>query len=99
MKQKKSLADELPMMAMKEIPKSKPDAKIIVALVKKDGQVVGYQFDDGQKVDKEQAIQMARNGDIKDVGIAQREGNEYLKSLPDSKQDNNLGSLPSVEAE
>lgn len=39
---------------------------------------------------------MAKNGEIKNVGIAHRRDSEYLKSLPDGEEGNNLGNLPSV---
>ena len=39
---------------------------------------------------------MAKNGEIKGVGIAHRNDSEYLKSLPDGDEGNNLSNLPSV---
>ena len=39
---------------------------------------------------------MAKAGEIKGVGIAHRKGSEYLKSLPDDTEENNLGNLPSI---
>jgi len=86
----------LPMNAMKEIPQAKPDAKQIVGLVKSGGRVSGYKLSDGQVVDKMIGVQMARMGDISGVGISIRNGNEYLKSIPDGSENNNLGNLPSV---
>ena len=86
----------LPMRAMKDIPQPKADAKQIVALVKNDGRVSGYKLSDGQVVDKGQGVQLAKQGDIRGVGVSSRNGNEYLKSLPDQTEDNNLSSLPSV---
>lgn len=89
---------ELPMMAMKEIPQPTSDAKTIKALVKDSGRVVGYQLDDGEILDKEAAIGLARRGGIKGVGIADNKGTEYLKSLPDDTESNNLSNLPSISA-
>ncbi len=40
---------------------------------------------------------LARQGEIKGVGVASRNGNEYLKSLPDGTENNNLSNLPSVK--
>lgn len=87
----------LPMNALKEIPQPNPDAKKIVALVKESGRVVGYKLSDDRIVNKTDGIQLARNGDIRGVGISVRNGNEYLKSLPDGEENNNLSSLPSVK--
>ena len=84
------------MRAFKDIPEPKADAKQIVALVKSGGRVSGYKLSDGRVVDKEQGIMLAKQGDIRGVGISSRNGSEYLKSLPDESENNNLGSLPSV---
>ncbi|MFV0395322.1 MAG: DUF3892 domain-containing protein [Coprobacillaceae bacterium] len=86
----------LPMAALKEIPKFKANAKEIIALVKHRGRVIGYKLSDNQILNKEDAVKLARAGEIKGVGIATRKGTEYLKSLPDGKESNNLGSLPTV---
>ncbi len=74
-----------------EIPAPKSDAKEIVGLVKHSGKTEGYQLSDGSTVSKE-----ARDGEIKGVGVAHRKDTEYLKSIPDDSEGNNLGSLPSV---
>lgn len=39
---------------------------------------------------------MAKHGQIAGVGIAHRGDTEYLKSIPDGSENNNLGNLPSV---
>ena len=41
-------------------------------------------------------VALAKDGEIKGVGIAHRKDTEYLKSLPDDTESNNLGTLPSV---
>lgn len=87
----------LPMLALKEIPMSRPDAQRITALVKKGGKVEGYQLSDGRIVSKAQGVAIARQGGIAGVGISTRKGTEYLKSLPDGTENNNLGSLPTVK--
>lgn len=86
----------LPMRAMQEVPQARPDAKQIVALVKERGKITGYKLSDGQTLSKADGIQMAKQGGIAGVGISARKGNEYLKSLPDGSDNNNLSSLPSV---
>lgn len=86
----------LPMNTLKEIPTPAPDAKQITGLQKESGRVTGYQMSDGRVLDKEAAVGLARQGGIAGVGIATRNGNEYLKSLPDGNEDNNLSSLPTV---
>ncbi|MDR2043358.1 MAG: DUF3892 domain-containing protein [Clostridium sp.] len=79
-----------------EIPSPSEAAKDIVGLVKNSGRISGYQLSDGSVVSKEEGVRMAKDGDIKGVGIAHRKDSEYLKSLPDGSENNNLGNLPSV---
>ncbi len=86
----------LALNALDDIPTPNENAKQIVALVKDGGRVSGYQLSDGNIVDKQEGVRMAKQGEIKGVGIAHRKGNEYLKSLPDNSENNNLSSLPSV---
>ena len=89
----------LPLMAMSEIPSAQPNARHITALVKESGKITGYQLSDGQVINKEQGIELARKGEIAGVGIATNQGTEYLKSLPDQSEGNNLGNLPSITQE
>jgi len=91
-----NIAASLPMNALQEIPVASSDAKTIVGLKKDSGRVVGYKLSDGQVIDKDAAVELARNGGIMGVGISSRDGNEYLKSLPDDTDDNNLSHLPTV---
>lgn len=93
---KKELGAELAYAALDDVPTPKADAKEIVGLVKSSGRITGYQLSNGSTVSKEEGVAMAKAGDIKGVGVAHRKDTEYLKSLPDSKEDNNLGNLPSV---
>ncbi len=93
---KNEFGSELAYAALDEVPTPKADAKEIVGLVKSSGRVTGYQLSDGSKVSKEQGVNMAKAGNIQGVGIAHRKDSEYLKSLPDGTEDNNLGNLPSV---
>lgn len=86
----------LPMMALKDIPNPKDNALNIIALIKDKGRVVGYKLSNNSIVSKEEGVSLARAGNIAGVGIASRNGNEYLKSLPDGSENNNLGNLPSI---
>jgi|GEM_PF-1306050 len=78
----------------KEIPVPRSDALSIVALIKDSGHVEGYELSDGTAVSREVGVQMARDGMIKGVAVAQKKDTEYLRSLPDDSEGNNLGSLP-----
>jgi len=79
-----------------EIPQPKADAKEITGLVKNGGRITGYQLSDGSTVSKEEGVAMAKAGEIQGVGVAHRKDSEYLRSLPDGTESNNLGNLPSV---
>lgn len=93
---KKDLGAMLAYAALDEIPKPKADAKEIVGLVKQGGKISGYQLSDGETVSKEEGVAMAKAGEIQGVGVAHRKDTQYLKSLPDGSENNNLGNLPSV---
>ena len=79
-----------------QIPQTNPGAKRIIGLVKEGGRITGYQLSDNSIVEKQQAVDMAKQGQIAGVGIAHRGDTEYLKSIPDGSENNNLGNLPSV---
>ena len=93
---KKDLGAQLAYAALDDVPAPKSDAKEIVGLVKNSGRITGYQLSDGSTVSKEEGVAMAKAGDIQGVGVAHRKDSEYLKSLPDGSENNNLGNLPSV---
>lgn len=94
--QSNNSGSELAYAALDEVPVAKADAKKITALVKSGGRVTGYKLSDGSIVSKEEGVAMAKAGEIHGVGVAHRKDSEYLKSLPDGTEDNNLGSLPSI---
>jgi hypothetical protein len=87
----------LPRMALDDIPQPASDAKDIVALVKSGGSVTGYQLSDGNCVSREEGVSMAKAGHIRGVGIAHKKDTEYLKSIPDGTDSNNLSHLPTVK--
>lgn len=78
----------------KEIPDPQPNALDIIALVKDSGRVTGYELSDGRIVSRGEGVQLARDHMIKDVAIAENKGTEYLRSLPDDTEANNMGNLP-----
>lgn len=71
MKEDRSIGPELAMSALDEIPEVKSDARDIVGMVKSSGRITGYQLSDGNTVSKEDGVAMAKNGEIKGVGIAE----------------------------
>ena len=92
----RNLGSELAYNALDEVPQPKADAKEITGLLKSHGKITGYQLSDGATVSKEKGVAMAKAGEIRGVGVAHRKDTEYLKSLPDGSENNNLGSLPTV---
>lgn len=87
---------DLVKQTLDQIPQAKANAKRIIGLVKEGGRVTGYQLSDSSFVEKQQAVAMAKQGQIAGVGIAHRGDTEYLKSIPDGSENNNLSNLPSV---
>ena len=94
-----NFGQELIKQTLDQIPKANPNAKQIVGLVKESGRITGYQLSDNSIVEKQQAVGMANQGQIAGVGIAHRGDIEYLKSIPDGSENNNLGTLPTVSSE
>ena len=90
---------ELAKQTLDQIPQANANAKRIVGLVKEGGRITGYQLSDETFVSKPEAVSMAKQGQIAGVGIAHRRDTEYLKSIPDGSDNNNLGNLPSVSPE
>ena len=77
-------------------PAANKDAKSIKSLIKTGGKVMGYELSDGTMLSKTEGVALAKQGGIKGVAIATRNGSEYLRSYPDSGENNNLGNLPST---
>lgn len=90
---------ELVMQTLDQIPQANPDAKRITGLVKEGGRITGYQLSDNTIVEKQQAVNMAKGGQIAGVGIAHRGDTEYLKTIPNGSENDNLGNLPAVSPE
>lgn len=79
-----------------QIPQASPDANRIVGLVRESGKITGYKLSDESIVSKSDAVQMAKQGKIAGVGIAHLGDTEYLKSIPNQNENDNLGNLPAV---
>ena len=90
---------KLVMQTLDQIPQANSNAKRIVGLVKEGGRITGYQRSDNFIVEKQQAVAMAKQGQIAGVGIAHCGDTEHLKSIPDGSENNNLSNLPSVSPE
>lgn len=86
----------LPMNINLVTPVPRPDARSIARLVRRGGRVEGYELSDGAMLTKEEGVALAKQGGIRGVAVAVRNGSEYLRSLPDGQEQNNLGALPSV---
>lgn len=77
-------------------PVPNKDAKTIMKLIRTNGKISGYQLSDGTVLSKADGVALAKQGGIRGVAIASRNGSEYLRSIPDGKEINNLGDLPST---
>ena len=64
-------------------PVPNKDAKTITGLIRKNGKVSGYELSDGRVLSKREGVALAKQGGIRGVAIASRNGSEYLRSLPD----------------
>ena len=88
---------ELAKAALDAIPTPDKDAVTITGLVKEHGKISGYQLSDNRIVSRAEGVELAKDGKIKGVGVAHRKETEYLKSIPDDSENNNLASLPTVK--
>ena len=77
-------------------PVPNKDAKTIMKLIRTNGKISGYQLSDGTVLSKADGVALAKQGGIRGVAIASRNGSEYLRSIPDGTESNNLGDLPST---
>ena len=77
-------------------PVPNKDAKSISKLIRNNGKITGYQLSDGTILSTSEGVALAKQGGIRGVAIASRNGSEYLRSLPDGSESNNLGDLPST---
>ena len=77
-------------------PVPNKDAKSISKLIRNNGKITGHQLSDGTILSKSEGVALAKQGGIRGVAIASRNGSEYLRSLPDGSESNNLGDLPST---
>lgn len=88
----------LPKNINKVVSPPNSNAESIKALIKESGEVVGYELSNGERISKEQGVQMAKSGQISGVGVSvSKKGEEYLRSLPDEDESNNLSSLPTIK--
>ena len=82
-----------------QIPTPNQNAKEVVGLVKESGKITGYKLSDDTVVSKQDGVNMAKKGQISGVGIAHRGDTEYLKSVPNGSENDNLSNLPSISPE
>lgn len=76
------------------------DAEEITKLIKSGGEVVGYELSSGRHISVHQAVEMAKKNQLQHVGVStSKDGSEYIRSLADGNEGNNLGNLPSITAD
>lgn len=98
MKEKNEMIGDLPRNINKDVPTPNNDAQSIRGIIKNSGEIVGYELSNGKRINKEEGVQMAKNGQIAGVAVGvSRKGEEYLRSLPDENENNNLSSLPVIK--
>ena len=68
--------------------------KITETIKNSSGEITHYVLDNGEKLEKSEGVNRAKNGEIEGVIIAHsKKGEEYLRTKPDGSQGNNLSSL------
>jgi len=62
------------------------------------GEITAYEFENGDIVSKQQAVLLAKQGNIGGVSIStSKKGESFLRSLPDGEISNDLDSLPVID--
>jgi hypothetical protein len=78
--------------------KSNTEKNSIKAIIKHSGEITGYELSNGEKITKERGVELAKTGAISGVSVStSRKGEEYLRSIRDDDESNNLNSLPVVD--
>ncbi|MBC5627433.1 DUF3892 domain-containing protein [Clostridium sp. NSJ-6] len=68
--------------------------KITDTIKDSSGEITHYILDNGEKLEKSEGVNRAKNGEIEGVIVAHsRKGEEYLRTKPDGNEGNNLSSL------
>lgn len=74
------------------------DKSSIKAIIKHSGEITGYELSNGEIITKERGVELAKAGAISGVSVStSRKGEEYLRSLRDDDESNNLSSLPVID--
>ncbi|HEY8890060.1 MAG TPA: DUF3892 domain-containing protein [Clostridium sp.] len=72
----------------------------VISRVAKDnkGEITAYELENGEIISKDQAVLLAKQGNISGVSIGtSKKGEDFLRSLPDGDKANNLDSLPVID--
>lgn len=74
-------------------------AHTIVEIIKNQkGEITAYKLENGEKILKEEAISLAKQGVIKGIEISSsKDEQEDIVILPDGDGNNNLGNLPMIK--
>ena len=88
----------IPLTGIQSGSQSNSNKQSIKAVIKNSGEITGYELSNGEQITKERGVELAKAGSISGVSVsASRKGEEYLRSLPDQDESNNLSSLPIIE--
>ena len=88
----------IPLTGIQSGSQSNSNKQSIKAVIKSSGEITGYELSNGEQITKEKGVELAKAGAISGVSVStSRKGEEYLRSLPDQDESNNLSSLPTIE--
>lgn len=88
----------IPLTGIQSGSQSNSNKQSIKAVIKNSGEITGYELSNGEQITKERGVELAKAGSISGVSVStSRKGEEYLRSLPDQDESNNLSSLPIIE--
>jgi hypothetical protein len=61
------------------------------------GELISYKLDNGSVIGKDEGITLAKQGKIQGITVGvSKSGEEYLRSMPDGREANNLDNMPEI---
>lgn len=68
--------------------------KIVAVRKNQDGNITDFKLDNGQELNYQQAVDLARKGQIENIDMYNRYGRVIIRSEADGDISNNLDNLP-----
>ena len=68
--------------------------QIVAVRKNEDGDISSFKLEDGSVLQYDEAVRLAKNGELAHVDVFHRFGRDIIRSEPDDSKENNLDNLP-----